>query len=201
MASTAITTGDVRSAKIALDAMRGSLRDWIVLRARNDLIAAGKIHTNKPVAYARQVIEQNRDMSHEGKLAKQLYVLLTESFPDSASSIPMPDVSVDPNAAVALAKIAVSGKVPASASAASVGAVNLTSWPVLIVGGLLLAFTSAIGTAADVAKEKERIACIEAGACTDYGFWLKAGGVAALFYVAWQIGLGDTVKKFIRGKS
>lgn len=202
MATTAITTSDVQSAKATLNSMRMALSQWLTLRAKNDALAAGRIRTDKPVAFVRQVIEQNRDMAHEGKLAKQLYVLLTESFPEAASSIPMPDVSVDPNAAVALAKIAVLGRVPSSASSASsVGAISMTSWPILIVGGLLLAVTTAISSAAEVAKEKERIACIEAGACTDYGFWLKAGGIAAIAYVAWQIGLGDTVKKFLRGKS
>jgi hypothetical protein len=59
-------------------------------------------------------------------------------------------------------------------------------WPALIVGGLLLTVTTAIKTAADVAKDAEEKACIEAGACTDYGFWLKAGGILAIAWFAWR---------------
>jgi hypothetical protein len=198
--STAITAGDVRSAKVALDSMRSSLVTWVTLRQKNDRVAAGVIRTNKPIAYAREVISQNRDMDHEARLAKQLYILLTESFPEAAADVPMPDVSVDSDAAVKLAKIAITGRIPSRSSGPSaVGAINWTSWPVLIVGGLLLAYTTTVKTVADVAIEKERIACVESGGCTDYGFWLKAGGIVAIGYVAWQLGLGDTVKKFLKG--
>ncbi len=61
--------------------------------------------------------------------------------------------------------------------------------------------TTAIKTAADVAKDSEEKACIMAGACTDYGFWLKAGGVTALAWFAWrELGLGDTIKSLIKSK-
>lgn len=71
----------------------------------------------------------------------------------------------------------------------------------LIVGGLLIAVTTAIKTAADVAKDSEEKACIQAGACTDYGFWLKAGGVTALVWFAWrELGVGDVVKSVVRSK-
>jgi hypothetical protein len=59
-------------------------------------------------------------------------------------------------------------------------------WPVLIVGAVFLAVTQAISSAADVAKDHEEKACIQAGACTDYGFWLKAGGIAMLAWLAWN---------------
>jgi hypothetical protein len=59
--------------------------------------------------------------------------------------------------------------------------------------------TTAIKTAADVAKDKEEKACIQAGACTDYGFWLKAGGVTALLWLAWrELGLREAVHSFTK---
>jgi hypothetical protein len=70
---------------------------------------------------------------------------------------------------------------------------------VLIVGGLLLAVTTAVKTAADVAKEREHYACIQAGACTDYGFWLKWAGIGTLAYFAWNdMGVGDMVKGLLK---
>jgi hypothetical protein len=59
--------------------------------------------------------------------------------------------------------------------------------------------TTVIRTMAEVAEEKERLACVQAGACTDYGFWLKAGGVAALVWVAWQMGAGERIRKMLKG--
>jgi hypothetical protein len=69
----------------------------------------------------------------------------------------------------------------------------------MIVGGLLLAITVTVSSIANVAKHKEEIACRQAGACTDYGFWLKAGGIGMLVYLAWQMGLGERVKKVLKG--
>lgn len=194
--SAAISAADVSRAKHELDRMKRSLTEWLKFRTLNDAVVAGSAPTKKPRAYAVAVIG-NRNMDVEARLAKQLYVLLTESFPDAA--IPSPDVTVDPQAAVTLARIAISGVAPAASSTpAATGATWL--WPVLIVGGLLLAVTTAIQSSADVAKTQEQTACIEAGACTDYGFWLKVGGISALGYVLWQMGVGGHVKRALAPK-
>lgn len=104
--------------------------------------------------------------------------------------LPDPDVAANAGAAVALAQIALQGGTALSSPSATgsiwSSAAHPWLWPVLIVGGLLLVTTTAIKTAADVAKDREEKACIEAGACTDYGFWLRAGGVAALAWLAWE---------------
>lgn len=196
MADTAIVSaGDVTKAKAELEHMKRSLAGWLKYRKLNDAVAAGTAPTKKSTAYAKSVVTTARDWDAERRLAKQLYVLLSESFPDA--QLPEPDLDKNAQAAVQLATIAIRGPGAATASAEPQGAVWL--WPVLIVGGLLLAVTTAIKTAADVAKEKEHNACIAAGACTDYGFWLKAGGVTALVYVAWQVGLGERVRKALKG--
>jgi hypothetical protein len=105
-------------------------------------------------------------------------------------------VQSNPQAAVQLAQIAITGKAPTTTSSPTAsGGTMPWLWPVVIVGGLLLAVTTAISSYADVAKTQEQYACIQAGACTDYGFWLKAGGIAMLGWFLWtQTSLKDTVR-------
>ena len=194
MAGAMVTTGDVQKAKLELDRMKRSLRGWLKYRTLNDAVVAGSAPTKKPRAYAASVITQNRDMAAEQRLATQLAILIAESFPDA--SLPDSNVNTNPQAAVQLARIAING--PAVDAPTTQGAAWL--WPVLIVGGLLLAITTAIKSSADLAAQKEQNACIEAGACTDYGFWLKAGGIAALAYVAFQMGALDGIKRVFSGK-
>jgi hypothetical protein len=195
-ASAVVSTSDVSRAKLELDRMKRSLQGWLKFRTLNDAVAAGTAPTKKPRAYAREVVTQNRDWATEQRLARQLYALLSDSFPDA--KLPAPDITANPEAAVQLAMIAIDGPSSSASSPTAQGFVWL--WPVLIVGGLLLAVTTAIKTSADVAKDKEEKACIEAGACTDYGFWMKAGGIAALAWVAWQMGVGEHVKHALKGK-
>jgi len=189
-----VSKTDVQRAKVELDRMRGSLKSWLKFRTLNDAVVTGTAPTKKPRKFAVEVITQSRDWGYEQKLAKQIYVLLSETLP--GVQLPDPDIATNPQAAVQLAKIAIDG--PPSSSPQAQGAWYL-SWPVLIVGGLLLAITTTIRSVADVAKDREEKACIQAGACTDSGFWLKAGGIAALVYVAWQMGLGERVKKALKG--
>jgi hypothetical protein len=189
-----VSKSDVQRAKVELDRMRGSLKSWLKFRTLNDAVVAGVAPTKKPRKFAAEVITQSRDWDSEQKLAKQLYVLLSESLP--GISLPDPNVVTNPQAAVQLAKIAIDG--PSSSSPQAQGA-WYTSWPVLIVGGLLLAITTTIRSVADVAKDREEKACIQAGACTDSGFWLKVGGVSMLVYIAWQMGLGERVKRMLKG--
>jgi hypothetical protein len=195
-ATALVSKNDVSHARVELDRMKRSLQSWLKYRKLNDAVAAGQAPTKKPLSYARLVVSQSRDWDAEQRLAKQLHVLLAESFPDA--QLPDPNVTVNPQVAVQLAQIAINGPGPTLNSPQAQGFVWM--WPVLIVGGLLLAVTTAIKTAADVSKEKERIACIQAGACTDYGFWLKAGGIAALAWVAWQMGVGEKIKRAVKGK-
>ncbi|MEO6382479.1 MAG: hypothetical protein ABIO35_10895 [Nitrobacter sp.] len=191
-----VSTTDVQRAKLELDRMKRSLSAWLKFRTLNDAVIAGVAPTTKPMGYARTVVLQNRDTAAEARLAQQLYVLLTESFPDAV--IPIPDTTASTDIAVQLARIAINGPSAMRSPQAQGGIPWL--WPVLIVGGLLLAVTTAISNAADVAKQKEQVACIEAGACTDYGFWLKAGGVAAIVYVGWKMGVVDEIKRAMRSR-
>lgn len=204
MASNAITSRDVQKAATELAAMRRSLRSWLKYRTLNDAVLAGTAKTKKPIGYGQRVVAMTRDTATELDLATQLHGLLSRVMPGSA--LPSP---TSPNAAVALAQIAITGQAPSSAPEAMGGILSASSashpwlWPVLIVGGLLIAVTTAIKTVADVAKDKEEKACIEAGACTDFGFWLKVGGVAMLGYVVWrELGIGEIVRsKLHKGRS
>lgn len=175
---------DVSKAAFELKVMRGALMSWVQKRAFNDQMG----------------VQVTGRAASEQALADKLHALLQAVMPDAM--LPNADVRSNPLAAVQLAQIAITGQVPVMQSSSSMGNVGITQpwlWPVLIVGGLLLAVVTAIRTAADVAKDAEEKACIKAGACTDYGFWLKAGGVVAIGWVAWrELGLGDVVKGFIR---
>lgn len=189
-----ISTKDVARAKAELAGMKSSLLGWLKYRATNDAILAGTGTTRKPMAYAQTVIGNRRDMGAEQKLATQLHVLLSEVAP--GLTLPDPDVSSNPNAAVQLAAIAIKGGQPSGPAAVA----GLQPWvlPVVVASALLIGVTTAIQSAADVAKDKERIACIEAGACTDYGFWLKAASVAGIAWLVWkEFGVGAVVKSHI----
>lgn len=187
---TSITTPEVQRASVELDRMRGSLSSWLKYRSINDRVLAGTLRTKKPIAYAQQVVSANRDLSAEQDLASKLHALLSVVM--RGQDLPNADLRSNPQGAVQLAQVALMGGSSVAGPVATGGLFSaLTSghpwmWPALIVGGLLLVVVTAIKTAADVAKDREEKACIQAGACTDYGFWLKAGGVAVLAWFAWE---------------
>lgn len=190
MATTAmqpITTASVQKAAAELAAMKRSLTAWLKYRAINDAVLAGQHPVKVPPGIAQRFIVASRDAALESDLATRLYTLLSEL-----------GIGNLPRDAVSLAQIAVAPPPPAQAMG-NVGATHPWLWPVLIVGGLLLGVTTAVKTVADVAKEKEHYACIQSGACTDYGFWLKAGGVTVLAWFAWkELGLGDVIKRLFK---
>jgi hypothetical protein len=179
--------------------MRSSLTKWLKVRSLNDRVMDGTItRISKPLSYAQRVVAAGRDMRAEQDLATKLSVLLGEIMPDV--ELPNADLRENASGAVELAQIAITGRVPTRASSPqATGALpHPWLWPALIVGAVLLTVTTAIKTAADVAKDREEKACIQAGACTDYGFWLKAGGVVALGWFAWvELGVGDRVKSMV----
>ncbi len=168
--------------------MRSALSRWLKFRDLNDRVLAGQVATRVPQAYAQRVVATSRDMSIEQDLATQLHALLEVVMP--GAQLPSPDVGTNPAAAVQLARLALTGDSAVSSPAATGGFLSATGtpwlWPVLIVGGLLIVATTAIKSAADVAKDREEKACIQAGACTDYGFWIKIGGIAAIAWFAWE---------------
>lgn len=194
MTQALVSKDDVQRAKVELDRMRGALKKWLKYRTLNDAVLAGRAPTKKPRAFAKAIIEQSRDVTSEGKLAKQLYVLLSETLP--GVQLPNPDVEVNPQAAVQLARLVVEGPSPGSPAAQGAW---YASWPVLVVGGLLLAVTTVVRSMAELAERREYYACVQSGACSDEGKWLKWGGIAALAYVAWQLGLGERIKKAFKG--
>lgn len=198
--SKAITKGDISRASAELAAMRSSLRGWLKYRQMNDLILAGTAPTKIPLAQAQALVKIARTSAAEQDLADKLRALLAEVMPDAM--LPNADLRSNPNGAAQLAEIALTGQVPVMQASPALGSVSVTHpwlWPVLIVGGLLLAVTTAIRTAADVAKDAEEKACIKAGACTDYGFWLKTAAVLGIGVYAWkELGVGDVVKGFVK---
>lgn len=183
-----ISVQEVRRAATELAKMRGSLTSWLRYRTLNDRVLAGTTPTTKPLGYAQRLVAGNRDMAAEQDLADKLSALLHKLLP--GQTLPNADLRTNPQGAVQLAQIAlmgasqVPGPVATGALLPSMGSPWV--WPAIIVGAVLVTVTTAIKTAADVAKDHEEKMCIQAGACTDYGFWLKAAGVAALLWLGWE---------------
>jgi hypothetical protein len=177
-----------------IQGMRGALESWLKYRRVMDTVASGKAVKAALPAPGLKVVPDDaaalraERYADEQRLATRLHNLLGEMFDPQA--LPGADVKADPEAAVKLAEIAISGKLPSeAASAPAQGFIWL--WPVLLVGGVVLVLSSVVRSLADVAKEKERLRCIQAGACTDSGFWLKAGSVVFLGWFAWEkLGVG-----------
>ena len=196
MGAADVTPAEAAKATAALRKMRRALKGWLKFRTLNNAIAQGKAPAKVPAGYAKMLVEQGRDWAREQRMANQLHVLLSETF--DGGSLPSPDVSRDPDAAVKLAQIAVSGRLPdevASPGAQGLGFFWL--WPAVVVVGLVL-FTVVykIHSDAQQAEDLEKTKCIEMGGCTDYGFWLKIGAVALIGWLAWdKFGLREAVQK------
>ncbi|MBT8452977.1 MAG: hypothetical protein KJO40_13495 [Deltaproteobacteria bacterium] len=190
-AATAPVTKEMAvKAKASLKSMQRSLKNWLKYRKVNDAGYAEGIPTS--------VLEDR--YWYEQPLANEIHILLAEVF--DASQLPSPDVTKDPNAAAKLAEIAIAGKLPGDASAPEAAGV-IWMWPlVIVVGAIAFVITSSIRSNAEVAKEKARIECIKSGKCTDWGFWLKLGGMAMVGYILWdKLGLGAKAKGMIKGKA
>lgn len=198
--TTAITTQEVQRAAAELARMRAALSSWLKYRSINDQVLAGTAAVRKPIAYAQRVVSSGRDLQVEQDLAVKLHALLEVVMP--GQQLPNPDIQANPQGAVQLAQVALTGGAVLSGPSATGGifaSANPWLWPALIVGAVMITITTAIKSSADVAKDKEEKACIEAGACTDYGFWLKAGGVVALGWFAWtQMGGREFVHSYTK---
>ncbi len=207
-ANAPITSAQALRAKAELQKMRSSLAAWLKYRRINDEIASGKpVPTpllkrpgarRSPVAVFMLELHSQR-ASHEAVLAGQLYQLLAEVF--DGDSLPEPNLAKNPNAAVELAQIAISGKLPGETAAPDAqGFVWL--WPlVIVVGAIALVIMTAVRTNADAAMERERLECVKQGACTDSGFWIKLGAVAVVGWIVWdKMGVGKRVMSAVSSR-
>lgn len=203
-AAAPVTKASAAKAKAELRKMRDSLKEWLHYRAINTQVASGKADKvptpllKRPGARAPDPRAMSWKLGRERyereqQMALQLHALLSEVF--DAGDLPEPDLSDNPRAAVELANIAIAGKLPGEAPAPSEQGL-IWLWPlVIIVGAIAFTITSHIRNQAEIAKERERLECIEAGKCTDYGFWLKIGAVGFLGWLAWdKLGLGKKIK-------
>ncbi len=192
-----VTPAEKAKAEKRIRKMRRSLARWLKKRRINDEAAMGQRPAKVPASVLAKTLPLARDWKLEQRLAIQLHGLLSE-FMD-ASQLPNPDISKDPNAAVKLARIAISGKLPAEAFAPSPqGLLPIVFiWPVVIVVGMVM-FTimSKISSDADLAELKEDNRCIETGASSDSGVGLKMAGVAVVGWIAWdKLGVKRAFKK------
>jgi len=176
-----ITTATVRKAKAALLVMRASLGRWLNYRLTND-----QNGVSSTLASQRAITEQ--------RLATKLYSLLAEIF--DPTTLPDPNLADNPDAAVQLAQIAISGQLPSEQTQPAAQGMSWL-WPVVaIVGIVAFVIITQINDDADLAAQQEHDACIQSGACTDYGFWLKVGAVGVIAWLAWdKFGLREFVTK------
>ncbi len=187
------------AAKRELAGMKRSLKGWLKYRRLNDEIASGKREARVPAKLAAQTLSRDRDYAGEQKLADDLYLLL--SMVRSPKSLPSPDLSKDQNAAVKLARMAITGS-PDKEEVSSPQPTGILPIIILTVGGVMLfTLTSFISNRAEVQKEKERLKCINDGGCTDFGFWLKVASVTVIGYFVWEkLGVGKRIKSVVKGK-
>jgi hypothetical protein len=202
-ANAPVTSAQAQRGKIELGKMRRSLAAWLKFRTLNDKVAAGqpvpapllkRPGAVRPTAQAMSACLSAQRGQDEQALATQLHQLLGEVF--DPQSLPNPDITKNPRAAVQLAQIAVAGKLPGEASSPAAQGAAIWMWPLVIVIGVIgFVIMTSIRSSADVAKERERFECIKAGACTDSGFFLKLGAVAVIAWLAWdKLGIGERVK-------
>jgi hypothetical protein len=189
-----VTPAEKSKAEKRIKSMRRSLTKWIKKRGINDDAAMGKRKAKVPASILAKTLPLARDWKLEQRLAVQLHALLAE-FMDS-SQLPNPDIAKDPNAAVKLAQVAISGKLSNEANKPTAQG-GIFIWPIVIVVGMVMyTIMSKISSDADLAELKENNRCVETGACTDSGFWLKMGGVAVVAWIAWDmLGVKKAFKK------
>jgi len=192
----ATSTDNVRRAKVELDKMQSSLKKWLKYRGLVDQVAAGTARTSKPQSYAAYIATTAQAQRSEQKLASQLSILLAQVYPDM--TLPNTDLAGNPSAAVQLAQIALGQPAPAVAGPAATAGMAPWVLPVIIASALLIGITTAIKSAADVQMQAEHDACIEAGACTDYGMWMKWGAILGIAWFAWEkMGVGARIKSAV----
>jgi len=205
-AAAPIMKDSAAKAKRELARMKRSLAAWLKYRAINDKIASGatsgipspllKYPLASPPPAPVMVLNLSRVRAGEDALAQQLYALLSEVM--DPSTLPSP---TSPNAAAALAQIAIAGQVPGTAPTPTPTGATPWLWPaVVVVGGIVLVLTTLIRSNADQQMEQERLQCVQSGACTDSGFWLKVGAVAVVGWIVWEkFGVGRRVSHAVKG--
>jgi len=194
----AVETSSKHEATAAVKSMRRSLRGWLKIRNEMNKYVAGTrkapalFRAAKPLppAIVGATLQSER-YQVEQELGDLLYALLTEM----GYSVPQPDVATDPDATVKLAQIVVNGKTPDEVNGQQGQGIV---WFVLAIpiAGVVIIMSQYLKSKADVAKEQEKTRCIESGACTDSGFWLKWGAIAVASWVVWdKFGLRESVIK------
>lgn len=167
-----------QQAQSQLAKMKRELRRWLKYRKMNDEIIEGK----RPSKVSPEYLLKMRDYSTEQRIATRLHLLLSEVFDNQ--KLPDPDIKKDPDAAVKLALIAISGKLPSETSTPESQGIIWFVWPLIALATIAtIGLVTKISSDAETARERERLECIKAGACTDYGFWIKLASV--VFLATW----------------
>jgi len=177
-AAAVVTPNEKAQAEAAIKGMKSSLTGWLKYRGILQAQIAGTTPSKLPKATVAALLAARAPSDMQ--LGAELYALLSEMF--DPNSLPAP---TSPDAAVQLAQIALTGKLPTDTGPAAQGA--LWTWPVVVViGAVLLTVIIKIQSDASVAEEQMHDACIQSGGCTDYGFWIKAAAIVVIGWLAWD---------------
>ena len=198
-------TPNQKKADAQLRSMKSKLTRWLKVRKHMDKYAAGLVPPatlrkpgTKPVP-PQVVAASLKPERYEGEqdLANAVYNLLVETGV-SPAAIPSPDVKKHPDAAVHVVEFALQGKAPSEVNGPQAQGVV---WFVLAIpiAGIVFFLSHMVSKKAEVEMEKERLRCIEAGACTDSGFWLKIASMGVIGWFAWEkVGVGKKVQKLLK---
>lgn len=145
--------------------MRASLTAWLRYRMQVDAVAAKP----GPGQASAQAQQQSR-AQHDAILAGKIRTLLAELVPAAT----LPTAGYDQ--VLPLAKVALTG--------------DVIGWPTTVASNLLAVVVQSVTQSADRARELEHAACVRAGACPDYGFWVRAAALVGLGYLAYRIFYG-----------
>lgn len=162
-----VTAQEVAQTKAELKRLQGSLRKWLKFRKGRDEMAAGTRPSRVPPRVLAKTLVETRDWAHEQRIALRLHALLSEIM--DANTLPNPDVSKDPNAAVKLAELVVSKKLTTELPAPQAqGILPLLALPIVALAGFAtIAFIVSSNNDAELAAQKERQQyCLERGPLT-----------------------------------
>jgi hypothetical protein len=190
-----MTASETAKAKARINKMRASLKDWLRYRTVLTDLAQGKRKGKVPAQVVAKWLEQEHDWAGEKRLAIRLHAMLSEAMDSSL----LPDPSKDREAAVKLARIAISGKLPGEASSPSPTGVVWFIPAAVVIAMVMYGYSAKVEAEADVQKERLKYECIKnAGwmACSGPGALVAAAAFAGLAWLAWdKFGLREAAGK------
>jgi len=178
-------------AKTELIRMRSTLAKWLSMRRANDEVATGTRTGAYPPEIAVRILEANRDLDLENRLATELKALLSAAYDPAVIPFDLMD-------APELADIIVTGRLPTTAASAQPQGFPaiFVLLPIILLGaGFIISRT--ISSLGEYAYQKEKgIACREnpnSSACGN-PWWIKWAVIGGAAWLLFRHEIGGAVK-------